>query len=207
MAERSRMEWTDSTWNPGRSGTKVSPGCKHCCAEAFVERFRDVKGHPYEQEFRNSSALGKMERRFRQRRCVYRDALQFAHRPQRRIPKAQLKEANVLELSAMLRPRLPLPRYLFTPLRPHGRELGEKNPMGKSRAVRKPAGASRITGIEFTTTEAVAMSPCEPPGITRLMLGCPVSEIVSAGSFAPTYICSSRYTSSLPSFESPRPIY
>src|SRR5947207_15943969 len=90
--------------------------------------------------------------------------------------------------------------------RVHGFALGEKNPMGKSRAVRKPAGASRITGIEFTTTEAVAMSPCEPPGITRLMFGCPVSEIVSAGSFAPRYICSSRYTSSLPSFERPRAI-
>jgi hypothetical protein len=45
-------------------------------------------------------ALGEMERRFRQRRWVYRDALQFAHRPQRRIPEAQLKEAIVIELSA-----------------------------------------------------------------------------------------------------------
>jgi hypothetical protein len=67
-----------------------------------------------------------------------------------------------------------------------GRAFGEKKPMGKSREVRRPAGASRITGIELTTTDAVAMSPCEPPGITRLMLGCPVSEIVSTGSFAPT---------------------
>lgn len=52
-----------------------------------------------------------------------------------------------------------------------GRALGEKNPIGKSREVRSPAGASRITGIEFTTTDAVAISPCEPPGITRLILG------------------------------------
>ncbi len=55
----------------------------------------------------------------------------------------------------------------------HGLAFGEKNPIGKSRAVRKPAGASRITGIEFTTTEAVAISPCVPPGITRLMFGWP----------------------------------
>ena len=52
---------------------------------------------------------------------------------------------------------------------------GEKKPIGRSRAVRRPAGASRITGIEFTTTDAVAMSPCEPPGITRLMSGWPLS--------------------------------
>ena len=46
--------------------------------------------------------------------------------------------------------------------------------------------------MEFTTTEAVAMSPCEPPGMVRLMLGWPVRVMVSEGSFAPTYICNSR---------------
>src|SRR6266403_482784 len=51
MAEHSKIEWTDSTWNPVRGCTKVSPGCKHCYAEAFAERFRGVKGHPYEQGF------------------------------------------------------------------------------------------------------------------------------------------------------------
>jgi protein gp37 len=51
MAEHSKIEWTDSTWNPVRGCSKVSPGCKHCYAEAFAERFRGVKGHPYEQGF------------------------------------------------------------------------------------------------------------------------------------------------------------
>ncbi|MFZ0736137.1 MAG: phage Gp37/Gp68 family protein [Candidatus Acidiferrales bacterium] len=45
------MEWTDATWNPVRGCTKISPGCKHCYAETFAERFRGVKGHPYEQGF------------------------------------------------------------------------------------------------------------------------------------------------------------
>ena len=31
--------------------TKVSPGCAHCYAETFAERFRGVPGHPYEQGF------------------------------------------------------------------------------------------------------------------------------------------------------------
>ena len=32
--------------------TKVSPlGCQHCYAERFSERFRSVKGHPYEMGF------------------------------------------------------------------------------------------------------------------------------------------------------------
>ena len=34
-----------------RGCTKISPGCKHCYAEVFAERFRGVKGHPYEQGF------------------------------------------------------------------------------------------------------------------------------------------------------------
>lgn len=51
MAERSSIEWTDVTWNPVRGCTKISPGCKHCYAETFAERFRGVKWHPYEQGF------------------------------------------------------------------------------------------------------------------------------------------------------------
>src|SRR5438552_16377899 len=51
MSEHSQIEWTDATWNPVRGCTKVSPGCKHCYAETFAERWRGVAGHPYEQGF------------------------------------------------------------------------------------------------------------------------------------------------------------
>jgi protein gp37 len=51
MSMGSTIEWTDATWNPVRGCTKISPGCKHCYAETFAERFRGVKGHPYEQGF------------------------------------------------------------------------------------------------------------------------------------------------------------
>ena len=51
MSLVSRIEWTDATWNPIRGCTKISPGCKHCYAERFAERFRGVKGHPFEQGF------------------------------------------------------------------------------------------------------------------------------------------------------------
>jgi len=51
MRVNSQIEWTDATWNPVRGCTKISPGCKHCYAETFAERFRGVKGHPYEQGF------------------------------------------------------------------------------------------------------------------------------------------------------------
>jgi protein gp37 len=51
MSATSTIEWTDATWNPVRGCTKISPGCKHCYAETFAERFRGVPGHPYEQGF------------------------------------------------------------------------------------------------------------------------------------------------------------
>lgn len=51
MSDGSAIEWTDATWNPVRGCTKVSPGCAHCYAETFAERFRGVKGHPFEQGF------------------------------------------------------------------------------------------------------------------------------------------------------------
>lgn len=51
MSAESSIEWTDATWNPIRGCTKISDGCKHCYAETFAERFRGVKGHPYEQGF------------------------------------------------------------------------------------------------------------------------------------------------------------
>ncbi len=51
MAENSSIEWTEATWNPVTGCTKISPGCAHCYAETFAERFRGVPGHPYERGF------------------------------------------------------------------------------------------------------------------------------------------------------------
>jgi len=51
MSDNSKIEWTDATWNPVRGCTKVSPGCVHCYAETFAERFRGVSGHPFEFGF------------------------------------------------------------------------------------------------------------------------------------------------------------
>lgn len=37
-----KIEWTDESWNPVTGCVKLSPGCKHCYAERFAERFRSV---------------------------------------------------------------------------------------------------------------------------------------------------------------------
>jgi protein gp37 len=64
MSDQSKIEWTDATWNPVRGCTKVSPGCKHCYAETFAERFRGVPGHPYEQGFDLMLVPSKLETPF-----------------------------------------------------------------------------------------------------------------------------------------------
>jgi protein gp37 len=51
MSDHSTIEWTDATLNPVRGCTKISPGCAHCYAETFAERFRGVPGNAYEQGF------------------------------------------------------------------------------------------------------------------------------------------------------------
>lgn len=51
MAQQSTIEWTEATWNPVTGCTEVSPGCAHCYAKTFAERFRGVPGHPYERGF------------------------------------------------------------------------------------------------------------------------------------------------------------
>lgn len=51
MPGKTRIEWSDATWNPATGCTKVSPGCAHCYAETFAERWRGIPGHAYEQGF------------------------------------------------------------------------------------------------------------------------------------------------------------
>lgn len=51
MADKSAIEWTEATWNPVTGCDQVSPGCAHCYAKTFAERWRGVPGHPYEQGF------------------------------------------------------------------------------------------------------------------------------------------------------------
>jgi protein gp37 len=51
MTELPLVEITETSWNPVRGCTKVSPGCARCYAEVFANRFAGVPGHPYEQGF------------------------------------------------------------------------------------------------------------------------------------------------------------
>jgi protein gp37 len=68
MADRSAIEWTDATWNPVTGCDEVSPGCAHCYAKTFAERWRGVPGHPYEQGFDLRLWPGRLDHPLRWRR-------------------------------------------------------------------------------------------------------------------------------------------
>ncbi|AWH14464.1 Gp37/Gp68 family protein [Mycobacterium phage TChen] len=51
MSDNTGIEWTDATWNPVTGCTEVSPGCDHCYAKTFAERWRGTPGHYFENGF------------------------------------------------------------------------------------------------------------------------------------------------------------
>lgn len=54
MSDKSKIEWTDATWNPVTGCTKVSQGCKHCYAERDWKRLRaNSRSVYYGRDFTN----------------------------------------------------------------------------------------------------------------------------------------------------------
>ena len=47
MSDKTKIEWTEATWNPIRGCRRVSEGCRHCYAERVAARFSSP-GQPYE---------------------------------------------------------------------------------------------------------------------------------------------------------------
>lgn len=48
---QSRIEWTQSTWNPVTGCNKISPGCKHCYAERMAHRLKAMGQSNYANGF------------------------------------------------------------------------------------------------------------------------------------------------------------
>ena len=43
MADKSAIEWTNTTWNVITGCDKVSPGCRNCYAERFALRLQKME--------------------------------------------------------------------------------------------------------------------------------------------------------------------
>jgi protein gp37 len=52
MAQNSKIEWTESTWNPVTGCTKISTGCKNCYAERMALRLKAAGQPNYRNGFR-----------------------------------------------------------------------------------------------------------------------------------------------------------
>jgi protein gp37 len=50
--QASKIEWTETTWNPVTGCTKVSEGCMHCYAERMARRLHAMGNHRYKNGFR-----------------------------------------------------------------------------------------------------------------------------------------------------------
>ena len=52
MAQNSKIEWTESTWNPCTGCSKISAGCKNCYAERMALRLQAAGSPNYRNGFR-----------------------------------------------------------------------------------------------------------------------------------------------------------
>ena len=53
----SKIEWTETTWNPVTGCTKVSPGCKNCYAERMAYRLKSMGSPNYKNGFELKTKL------------------------------------------------------------------------------------------------------------------------------------------------------
>lgn len=51
MSNKSKIEWTESTWNPVSGCTKISNGCDNCYAERMAKRLQAMGTKGYENGF------------------------------------------------------------------------------------------------------------------------------------------------------------
>lgn len=51
MSSNSKIEWTETTWNPVTGCNKVSQGCKFCYAERLAYRLKRMGNSRYKNEF------------------------------------------------------------------------------------------------------------------------------------------------------------
>jgi len=73
MADRSKIEWTEATWNPVTGCSKVSAGCKNCYAERLAARLQATGNARYRNGFRVTlhPDLLDLPRRWREPRVIF----------------------------------------------------------------------------------------------------------------------------------------
>jgi protein gp37 len=73
MADKSRIEWTETTWNPVTGCTKISRGCENCYAERYAGRLREMGVKKYRDGFavKTHAAVAKKPLSWKGKRLVF----------------------------------------------------------------------------------------------------------------------------------------
>ena len=83
MAMRSRIEWTETTWNPVTGCSKISQGCTHCYAERMATRLQAMGVSKYRHGFDVAVHEGALAEplRWRQPRLVFVNSMSDLFHP------------------------------------------------------------------------------------------------------------------------------
>ncbi|MBI5266046.1 MAG: phage Gp37/Gp68 family protein [candidate division Zixibacteria bacterium] len=92
MAAQSRIEWTESTWNPVTGCSKVSPGCDHCYADRMAKRLQGMGVHKYRNGFEVTLHPSELEAplRWRKPQIIFVNSMSDLFHPQ--VPFAYVEQ-------------------------------------------------------------------------------------------------------------------
>lgn len=73
MAENSKIEWTEATWNPITGCTKISDGCKNCYAFTLAKRLQAMNNPRYINAFDLTlhNDLIELPLKWKKPRCIF----------------------------------------------------------------------------------------------------------------------------------------
>lgn len=70
MTAKSKIEWTEQTWNPITGCSKVSAGCKNCYAEAMAKRLQAMGTSGYDNGFKLSLIPERLNQPLKRRKAT-----------------------------------------------------------------------------------------------------------------------------------------
>lgn len=92
MSTKSRIEWTEQTWNPAVGCTKVSPGCTHCYAEVMARRLQAMGVNGYDKGFALTLLPERLDEPLRRKRPTVYFVNSMSDLFHEEIPDAYIRE-------------------------------------------------------------------------------------------------------------------
>ena len=163
MSDNSSIEWTDATWNPVTGCTKISRGCENCYAERFSERFRGVKGHPFEFGFDLRLWPHRLDQphQWRRSRRVFVNSMsdlfhkdvpvEFIARVFQSMEEADWHTYQVLTKRSSLMREFVNKRYVESAVRPHiwlGVSVEDRTALSRVEHLRETNASVRFLSVE-----------------------------------------------------------